>query len=58
MADFCNLNAKYDIENLPVIDLNKENVETEWSHLISDINDCTFLALDIVSKFFRLGFLS
>lgn len=49
MAEFSCLTNE--IENLPIINLDKGNIESEWSCLISWLNDCTFLALDIVILF-------
>ncbi|CAF0732084.1 unnamed protein product [Brachionus calyciflorus] len=36
-----------DIDNLPIINLNKENIEREWMSLVDSINESSFISLDI-----------
>ena len=45
------------IKNLPILDLNRENIETEWPKLIDSIKNSSFISIDIVivtSKFFNI----
>lgn len=37
------------INNLPILDLNQDNIEHEWQGLINTIKDSSFIGIDIVN---------
>lgn len=39
---------KVNIQEIPLIELNNDNIQQEWENLKNSLNDCTFIALDLV----------
>lgn len=35
------------LNNIPIIDLNEKNIQSQWESLLQAINDCSFLSLDL-----------
>lgn len=36
------------IQEIPMIELNNDNIQYEWDNLKDSLNDCTFIAVDLV----------
>lgn len=49
-----NERRKLSLNNLPVVDLTKENVESEWNGLIEAIRSSSFVSIDVVRFLFNL----
>jgi len=35
------------LNNIPIIDLNEKNIQSQWNSLLKAINGCSFLSLDL-----------
>ena len=43
-------NNKVTSSSLPIINITQDNIAEEWNGLITAVQDCSFIAIDIVAK--------